>query len=456
MSKFHGFLALSMVLAGTAYSAVPGTAGKGNPKKVLIVAVNPATAKHLPRGLRDKGIEPVFILDQKRRYEGESRTSLASCQTNLVDLKDPDAVQRLLDAKPGILRGAGAITTFQDDRFPMIEKIAARHALRGPDHAVAKLANKIELYRLVPEYCPKSWTFTAATAGALDFGSMQSRTGWVLKPSLSCGAAGVQVLSPDTSLDQVVPQVVVQGEAGGFKGQTWILQERIHGRLLSLEGFVHKGQIRFLGFSMRTRLDLTEVVNEFPADGKLPESVKARCRDAVQQVVARSGYHNGYFHCEFLMDGDRSWLIDGNLGRIAGGAYLEQIALSFGLSPSVVAAHVALLPLYPETTVSPYQWSDAQRRDTLNVSFGVSQPSTILRIEFPAKSPCFFTQFAACGSRVPGLGATDWAWVGGVSGLRRDVVNEVRRIVVHTPEGPVAPHFVLEEKVAAAITPAIP
>lgn len=229
------------------------------------------------------------------------------------------------------------------------------------------------------------------------------------------------------------------------KAQTWILQERIPGRLISLEGFVQGGNLQVLGFSRRTRIDLTEIANEFPADDWIDEAARARCRDAVTALVERSGYRNGYFHCEFITRGQEAHLIDGNIGRIGGGAFVEAVSLAYGIRPKDAIKHVALLPLYPDLVASPFTRPHSELKQTLVVAYGLHQAAVLQSISLPAETKCSHTQFTANGKRILPIGTSDSSWIALIAGYRDDVLRELDQIVIHTSEGPMKPVYCLEE-----------
>jgi hypothetical protein len=73
--------------------------------------------------------------------------------------------------------------------------------------------------------------------------------------------------------------------------------------------------------------------------------VRAKIEKAVRDLIARSGFDNGFFHCEFIANDATAYLIDANMGRPGGASIVEQIALPTILAPATVLQHVALLPL---------------------------------------------------------------------------------------------------------------
>jgi len=418
----------------------------GRERTVIILGINQATVKHLPSGLREIGFEPIFILDPAKGYEGESKNVLQDCEVYWTEVDSPEKVAELLTDNPDVVRRAGSITSFVDPLFPVVRLMAQRFGMVGPDQAIPRLSEKADLYRLLPEYCPRHVIFTAKEADSKDFSGLSAEKEWILKPSLSAAASGITVLPRGVNLHIAVPAAIKSSLLNNAQIQTWILQERIPGRLVSLEGFVRNGAVNFLGFSVRARVRLSESLNEFPGDEHLSSMARNRCRETLQVLVKRSEYKNGYFHCEFLIQGDTTYLIDGNIGRIAGAAVAEQIALSFGLQPPELIRHVALLAIRPEEVQVPFKIGPDKAVKTFFVAYGIRQGAVLGKVQLPHLGNCKHTLFAALGKPVVPMGTSDSAAIGGVSGLKEEVIRVLDGIVIKTDQGPMQPAFTLQDE----------
>lgn len=438
--------------ANLAVESTSGASGQslhskpGRGRRVLIVGLNQATAKHLPSALRECGFEPILVLDSNKRFEAESKESVATCETYVADLSSDEGMAALFVQHPELRTRAHAITTFVDPYFPAIRTLAERYSMQSPDPAIPRLSSKAELYRLLPEFAPQGRVFTLATLSREDFSSLPKGKDFILKASLSAGASGSSTLRGRSHLKQRVRRAILRSGLSNAGGQEWILQERIPGRLISLEGFVQNGNLKFLGFSRRARIGLTEVLNEFPGDATIPGPAKECCRRALMALVERSNYRNGYFHCEFIIDGDSARIIDGNIGRVAGAGVAEQIALSYGLAPKEVIRHAVLLPLFPDLAPSPYRVDPAEAIPTWFVAYGLRDPVVLNGIDVPTASLCRHTQFAATGSKVVPMGKSNLAAIGGLSGFKEDVIKTLDALVIQTSKGPMKPVFVTEDE----------
>jgi hypothetical protein len=402
--------------------------------KIIIVGTSAVAAKYLPAALRGIGYEPVFLTDLSW-YSGESRESLQTCECHLVDTDSVEDVLDLFARRPEITRGVVAITSLYDDQFPLVERVAAEHGWQGPDPACARLATKDEVVRLLPEHSPPTLPFTLADWARLDLAALGSAPdGYVLKPAVQSGGRGASCLPASATPADVRDAIVHSGFALPAV-RTWLLQPRITGRLVSLEGYVTGGQPVFIGFSLRGRIGITEVSNLYPADDALSGAVRARCREVVTALVDRSGMRHGYFHCEFLVDDERAWLLDANVGRLAGGARVEQLAAAHGLVPGEILNHVVTLGLYGEAGSPAPRYGQGGARSTTAYYYGVDGEGPVGSVRPPPGGRCTHTQVIPDGGVPPGMGTGDGAWVGILAGLTEDAHAEIRDVVVRGIDG---------------------
>ncbi len=415
-------------------------------KKIVIIGINCITAKYLPDALRGAGYEPTFILDIEA-YSGASRQALETCRCYQADIEDIRSVLRLLRQTPEILRGAYAVTSFYDDKFPLIAHIARRWGLRCLEPAAVRLADKSEVMRLVPEYSPRGLVLRY---GDLSHGAVstfaRSTRALVLKPALVSGGVGVTRPAPrDVSVASIRTAIATSGVPNAL-GQTWILQERVAGRLVSLEGFAVAGVPTFICFALRGRIGTTEVSDLLPADDWVAAAVRAHCQKGICTLINRSGFRNGYFHCEFVITADNAYLIDANMGRIGGATYAEQIALAHRFEPGEILRHATLLPLDAATAGPPPAFLPPEEtRPTLGFFYGLEHGGTIRSIALPEQRSSMHTQFARLGSRVPPIGTSDASWVGLLAGLVDDAVRDIDRISIETDHGFAPPFYLAEE-----------
>jgi hypothetical protein len=399
--------------------------------RILIAGIGCVTAKYLPAALREAGFEPVFLLDLDN-YVEEPRDALAGCEWYHADLNAPEPVLDLLLDKPEILAGVVAVSGFFDDLFPLVERIAVAHNLPYVGPVAARLADKAEVVRLIPEYSPRTVPFGIDSVPVERLRELGDEL--VLKPGV--GSAGFGVVRLATAgLDAGAVRAAITGSGlPDATEQTWLAQASIDGDLISIEGYVEGGTLHVTGFSLRGRIGWTEVDNLYPADDEIAPGTRAYCVEAVRALVARAGYENGYLHCEFLIDTDRPYLIDANLGRLGGGTTVEEHALAHGLSAGEIARHVLLLPLGLPTSTPAYKPVE-QTIQTLSYAYGLVEGGWVRSILLPPSSACLHTRVARTDRPTPPIGASDFAWVGLLVGPTAAARHTITRIRIETDAG---------------------
>jgi hypothetical protein len=399
--------------------------------RVLIAGIGCVTAKYLPAALYEAGLEPVFLLDLDN-YVGEPRDTLAACEWYSADLNDPEPVCRLLQDKPEILDGVIAVSGYFDDLYPLVERMAVAHDLAYVGPVAARLADKTEVARLIPEYSPRTVPFRADSVPVGRLRELGSEL--VLKPGVGTGALGAVRLATAGLDGDTVRAAIADSGLPDAAEQPWLAQERVEGQLVSLEGYVTGGTLHVIGFSLRGRIGWTEVDNLYPADGEIAPGTRAYCVEAVRALVDRAGYRDGYLHCEFLIGADRPCLIDANLGRLGGATVVEQIALAHGLSAGEIARHVLLLPLGLPAPVPAYRPIE-EATQTLSYFYGLREGGRVRSILLPPDSGCLHTRFARTDHATPPIGTSDYAWVGMLTGGAAEARRDIDRIRIETDNG---------------------
>src|SRR5262249_41510351 len=273
--------------------------------------------------------------------------------------------------------------------------IAGRYGLAYPGPGVTRLANKAEVARLIPDYSPRSLIFQPDAVPEADLARLAGDISeLVLKPGVSTGGVGTVRLDA-TDLSATTVRAAIRASAlRDAEHQTWLLQERVRGRLISLEGYAVDGKVHVIGYSLRGRIDWTEVSNLYPADGEIASGTRDQCEEAVRALVGRSDFRHGYFHCEFLVDDGRPYFIDGHRGRPGGATVVEQIAQAHGLTAGEILRHALLLPLDPSAAGPPPGFRPLEQTSRrLSFFYGLRHGGQVRSIHLPADFSCTHTQF---------------------------------------------------------------
>jgi ATP-grasp domain len=398
---------------------------------LVVVGISCAGVKYLSRAVRSAGLEPVVVADPDR-YVGQSREALLECVCLTADITDARSVATALRSRDDLLGSSTLITSPFDEVFPVIDLISADLGLVAPDPVLARLADKAFVASLVPEYSPVTVRLDPAELPDDPPSCFSGQV--VLKPSLCTGGLGIMMLRPDALTWEAIADAIAMSGVPGASGQPWLLQQSVDGDLVSLEGYFEHGDLHVIGYSRRTRIGLTEVINTFPADDTLPARARSKAEIAVGLLASRSGFANGYLHCEFLVADDDVYLIDANMGRLSGGVIVEQIALANGLSAEEIIAHSLLLPFDPEFNAPAYK-PPSSLPTAIAYHYGLRDGGVVRSVSFPADAQCLHTRYIPDGERVPPVGTSDYAWIGMVAGFPADCDSAVDRIIICTGDG---------------------
>jgi hypothetical protein len=401
-------------------------------RRMIVVGIGSVGAKYLPLAVRSVGLEPLVIADPDR-YVGQSREALLECTCLSADITVAESVAMALRSRDDLLDGSTLVTSPFDEVFPVIDLISADLGLIAPDPVLARLADKAFVASLIPEYSPVTVRVDPAELPECP----QSRFSGqqvVLKPSLCTGGLGVRLFQRNALTQEAIAEAITMSGVPRAGIQPWLLQQFVDGDLVSLEGYFQQGELQIIGFSRRVRFGLTEVINTFPADDALSAKAQAKAKTAVGVLARRSGFVNGYLHCEFLVSDGEVFLIDANMGRLSGGAIVEQIALANGLRAEDILAHALLLPFYPQSPAPAYKPA-ASLPTAIAYHYGLRDGGVVRSVSVPSDSECLHTRYVPDGQRVPPVGTSDYAWIGMIAGFRADCDSVIDRIAIWTDDG---------------------
>ena len=376
--------------------------------------------------IRSAGFEPILSVDPSG-FHGAAK-SVFEGVTCIPAFIDKDALSGYLKSNPALVGMIHSITTFFDELFSVVRAIAEEFHFNTPPAVFARLSSKAFVGSLIPEHVPaESCVLLADGDFAIPWLTPGQQNNVILKPSVGSGAVATTMLAitPDADPVSVIRAAIQQSAIDEPQGIAWIVQAHCEGDLVSMEGFAHDGRVVFLGLSKRDRVGFTEVANQFPADAKIALSVRSKIETAVRDLISRSAFDNGFFHCEFIANETTAYLIDANMGRLGGGSIVEQIALAYDLAPATVLQQVALLPL--GLLDAPFQYKSVETcRQTLSYMYCLDHEAIVYDWEIPPMES-IHTPIANVGSMIQPIGTSDYAWIGMLTGYADVVTHETRQ-----------------------------
>lgn len=416
-------------------------------KAILFLGTSLLGSQYISEAVTALGYRPIFLL-KIEEYSGDPRRAIERCEYYKADVNSLDDILRAINDHQ-FMKDVIGVTSLLDETLQNACAIAKQFGIAGPDPLLAQLTDKAMVRKFIPEFSPPSLVFTLSNL--LDenvrhfFDENNTFDEFVLKPGISSGAVGISILRNTTTADQI-RKIINDSRIEGAEQQSWIIQPRIIGRLCSLEGFVRDGEIVFLGFTGRIRKELTEIVAEFPIDNAIPKHLQKKCQEAIKILVRRSGYANGYFHCEFIVNSESAYFIDGNMGRIAGAAIVQQLALTHGKNPVDIYKHVFDLGIFKELNTRDFNYKRVSSEPMFGVNYCISESAKVLNITERCKLTSFHTRIVDNGREIQGVGSSDSAWVGFLVGSKEMVQADIKQLEIETNAGLIPPFYTFEEQ----------
>ena len=393
-------------------------------------------AAHTAEAARGLGYEPFFLTDPGFS-QGDTKAQLQRyshrrCQTSSV----PALVAAAQEIGP-----TAALISFSDTCLMNASQAARALRVRGLDEAVERLKDKWEVYQLVPEHSPPTIAFTAPEVPVEALQEMIARHGRVMvKGRRNSGGQGSVVLAAPADVRGLAALLEKTPIPAHLGPDLFMAQAFIEGSLVSLEGYVSEGRAHFLGFSGRHKIGMSESRILFPWDDNVPPAARERAYQALHDVVARAGLQRGYFHVEFMISGERAYIIDANIGRVGGGGLGQQIALAHGVSPETVHAHALALALGDPTT-APAAYRSGPQRKTISIMYGMPVEAEYLSVKLPPNVPGYHTIILDAPQRVPAMGTDNYAWIAIASGEDGPLQRWLDEIVITASEGTFSPVY---------------
>ncbi|MBD0329114.1 MAG: ATP-grasp domain-containing protein [Thermoleophilia bacterium] len=238
---------------------------------------------------------------------------------------DLDAVERfdaqaLLDES--LAGPADGVVGTKDRAALLAAVVAARRGLTGPaPDAVVTVQHKPvareRMRAVVPGATPR---FFVPHGGPPPFPPP-----YFAKPAVGRLSQGAQLVHDLGALGRA-PESYADGWAAlaalagvdlppGFRG--WIAEEPLHGREVTLEGYVHRGRVTTVGITDSLKYPGTNSFEAFAYPADLTPERDAELGAIAERLLPAFGFDGGFFNVEFFVPGDGpAKVIEAN-GRIA-------------------------------------------------------------------------------------------------------------------------------------------
>jgi predicted ATP-grasp superfamily ATP-dependent carboligase len=403
-------------------------------KKIIFIESSDIGARYTAQAARQLGFQPLFICDLEK-VQGDTYKQLLTeeQQGNLIvaDTTSLESICAALQDQNIDRASVAGVMTFLDSRIEIA--IGLGKVLNVPaqlDSQLLQLKSKGFVQNLIPEFSPPSIVFksTEVPYSAIEafFANCKQV---IVKPTKMAGGVGAIIFDKSTYL-QIGESLKNQNISPHLDDGDWICQAFIEGSLFSVEGFVEDGQVQVLGVSDRAKVGFSESRLEFPSESKISPKQTEAFKEALQCLVRRSQLNYGFFHVEFLVEGQNCFIIDANMGRLGGGPLGEMIAIAYGGSTSDFYAFVILKCLgnlgglsqspsfdtYKKTLYNTFRAGHPERISTVGVCYGSPQDGFFTDICGVSQAGLNHTLVLNTHQMVNAMGANNWSWIGIASG----------------------------------------
>lgn len=403
---------------------------------LIILESSDIAASYIALAARNLGFEPVFLCHMDS-YQADTRAQIKSFIHHDIAGFDLHQITALV-ANSGY--NVAGVVTLSDSALHNVEELANSFDCIGLDSAATQLKDKANVVKLIPEYSPKSILFSRDFCNLTQLEQFLEScpSGIVVKPRFGSGAMGFHRISASEELGLVLSQIKKLQIRKNLYPDLWIAQEAINGELVSCEGYVLNGITRFLGFTGSSKIGNTQSKSYFPYDSHLSSSELSLAHKAVNILIERSNFKRGYFHIEFLLDGQNTKLIDANIGRLGGGSIGDHISISANINPINLYRHFIEVSLFNKESFK----IDSSQMHSMTKSYLYGSPESIKLIKLEYKKSnenCHHTQLLDNNSYVPSMGLDNWAWIGILTGKDEILEKEFTNIKLVTDKGIITP-----------------
>lgn len=400
-------------------------------KTLVIVESSCVGATYTGKAAQLLGYKPLFLAD-KHGSQGETRERMDAFDVLECDTSSIERMMSALD-RAGIA-DVGAVISLCDTNIMSAVELGEALGARTVSAVARTLKDKGNVLSMVPEYSPPSIVFDADKIPYARLAAL-CETNWRVIFKACCSSGGLGSFSVEAvDSNSLEKQIRESGVPSHLKPEKWIAQGFIEGRLVSLEGYAVGSTPVFLGFSGRKKIGMTESALIFPIDDELNEKARSKAKEAVARLIERSGFTNGYFHVEFMVDGTIPYLIDANMGRIGGGGLSEQFAVAFGVDPVTIYRHILALSL-EQRDEGGARLFIRPTKQTWSAMYGIPRKAVLKRVVLPEGFESYHTRILDYETLVPPMGVDNYSWIGIVSGEAGLVEKSTQKIRIDTSEG---------------------
>lgn len=402
-------------------------------KNILIIDTLDVGAEYTAQAIKLLGYNPIFIFNQVA-YQGDTLLQIKKYQHyHMLRTNDPQSIFELIQEKN--ILDIAAVVSLADSRLKTVADLSKILNIPGNDPACGNfLYSKEKVQNLIPDFCAPAISLDKRDGIQKLKDFFQQYKKIVVKPNASAGGVGLQILENETELEAFSNLLLTNQ----IDMDACIAQAFVEGILISLEGFVSKGKISYIGFSRRYKYKNTESINLFPF--KVDLKIAEKAKNAVADLARFSGYRNGYFHTEFIMTSDSCYLIDANFGRVGGGGLSQQFAIAFDRTPVEIYQHIIDITLF-EGQNSDVAFYKKRPINTLSVQYGVQAASVVYQVNSLSKKNFYHTKLIDdYGFALP-YGANNLSWMGIAAGKGGELLFLLDEIEIVTKQGSQKPFY---------------
>ncbi|BET95751.1 ATP-grasp domain-containing protein [Xenorhabdus taiwanensis] len=402
-------------------------------KYILVVEASFLGISYISQAIKNLGYEPIFLTNY-RSQEGDALIQLAKERAIFCETTEVEDIKQVVNSlgKNNVV----GLTTFLDSRLAIIATANKELGLAGVSESVINLKDKSYVNRLIPEYVPQScsleWGLTPEIK-IKEFISFSAAKKFIAKPSLTAGAIGTFTFNSFEQLKHRIEQALNKIPSY-LEPNKYVIQEFFNGKLISIEGYMYKNHIEFIGATKRFKYGNTETKHQFPYQSEMGNDVYEKCKEVIRILIGRSGYDYGFFHIEFMVNGDNVRLIDANMGRPGGANIMELLAFAYGIDLVKLFEHAISIAVLQAPIIKNDFFTETPCLDMTGILYGQKETARLLRFELP--NPKSSHHLAVnMGTIVPELGESNWSAIGILTGRPEDVFEDLENIKLITDKG---------------------